>query len=596
MKFLKHIRSRSKLKSPPPEAQVYSNSLPFSRGPRSSNLAAARLPGAVLFRIFAYVCPHSQDDSYDSAEDSVLEDGCMLCDMRDLAHCALVCRRWNDVAQRMLYHSVRIDPVHYCELESTLADKRKDRFRDVPRQRLLLFMKTVRDKTHLAILVQALKMAYMTREGCTADLARTVSVLPNLRYVDLPRNFFTDDPSCNMLKQELQARCPEIRKMRYAAGSEGSFASLATRRHWTLLETLEISHLNLEPTMFLHVIGGLPTLHEMMIAHLPWLDDSIFHPVPGLPSFPPLQRLTLEDIPNLTAMGLTGYLSRPETAAIFSSLTLLNTGILPSALHLILSQAPHLTDLSITETVARSFPIEPVPPLRSSSLTTLHYEITSHPTHNNSSMQPPSPSHYNYLAYSLRSNGLPALRSLYVRDPDFPESLILAPPQPAFAQSDLPIAPPKPTGFNHQLDVYSKGLDELEWNFTHVSPPSGPGRRGSYTPQRPISMYRLMESGALTTASWGPGLSAGDRASLPPGWMLAGESSGGGVGAGAGGGARKSVIVGNGFGGFLTVPVDEEGAGAAGKRPGSSGGWSHWGSGGAGRRGSKSQEDWWGSD
>lgn len=507
-----------------------------------------------------------------------------------------------DVFVALRYHSVRFEPVHYCEREGLLAEKRKHRSfferngdpQNVPRQRLLLFMKTVRDKGYLANLVQALKMAYMTREDCKADLARTVSVLPNLRYVDLPQGFFADELSCNMLKQELQARCPEIRKMKYAAGSEGSFTSLATRRHWTSLEILEISHLSIEPAILLHVTGSLPTLHEMKFANLSWLDDSIFQTVPGLPPFPPLQKLTLENIPNVTGMGLSTYLSRPETAAMFSSLTLLHTGILPSILHLILSQAPYLTELSITETVSRSFPIEPIPPLTSSSLTTLHYEITSTPPH--SSMQPPSPSHYNYLAQSLRCNGLPALRSLYVRDPDFPESLILAPPQPAFAQSDLPISgggAPKPTGFNHQIDVYSKGLDELEWNFTHVTPPSAPGRRGSYTPQRPISMYRLMESGALTTASWGPGLSAGDRASLPPGWLMADEN--------VAGGARRSVIVGNGFGGFLTVPVDADNAGAGagtGKRPGSSGGWSH--RGGSGRRGSEGnssgKHDWWGSE
>lgn len=99
MKFLKHIRSRTKLRSPP-EARTYESST-FPRGQRY-NHAATRLPGAVLIQIFAYVCPHSQDDSYDSAEDSMLGDGCMLCDMRDLAHCALVCRSWNEVAQRML--------------------------------------------------------------------------------------------------------------------------------------------------------------------------------------------------------------------------------------------------------------------------------------------------------------------------------------------------------------------------------------------------------------------------------------------------------------------------------------------------------------
>jgi hypothetical protein len=30
------------------------------------------------------------------------EDGCMLCDMRDLAHCAVVCKRWYLAARGVL--------------------------------------------------------------------------------------------------------------------------------------------------------------------------------------------------------------------------------------------------------------------------------------------------------------------------------------------------------------------------------------------------------------------------------------------------------------------------------------------------------------
>lgn len=99
-KFLKNIRSNAKVH--PPEAHIYdSSTLRPGQRYQGSNVGA-RLPTALLKRIFAYVCPHSQDESYDSAEESMIEDGCMLCDMRDLAHCALVCRAWNEVAQRLL--------------------------------------------------------------------------------------------------------------------------------------------------------------------------------------------------------------------------------------------------------------------------------------------------------------------------------------------------------------------------------------------------------------------------------------------------------------------------------------------------------------
>lgn len=60
------------------------------------------LPQPVIARILAAVCPHTQDDSYDTSEESMTEDGCMLCDMRDLAHAALACKRWALEARKLL--------------------------------------------------------------------------------------------------------------------------------------------------------------------------------------------------------------------------------------------------------------------------------------------------------------------------------------------------------------------------------------------------------------------------------------------------------------------------------------------------------------
>lgn len=104
MKLLSHIRSRSLLKNEQPEAQVYDYgradpTLTYrSRRPNQT----ARLPETALKAIFAAVCPHSRDDTYQSSEDSMLEGGCMLCDLRDVAHCAMVNRQWAGPAQDML--------------------------------------------------------------------------------------------------------------------------------------------------------------------------------------------------------------------------------------------------------------------------------------------------------------------------------------------------------------------------------------------------------------------------------------------------------------------------------------------------------------
>jgi hypothetical protein len=65
-----------------------------------------KLPRPVLAYIFAYVCPHAVDTSYETSEES-MTDGCMLCDMRDLAHGALVCKRWYLEARALLYATAR---------------------------------------------------------------------------------------------------------------------------------------------------------------------------------------------------------------------------------------------------------------------------------------------------------------------------------------------------------------------------------------------------------------------------------------------------------------------------------------------------------
>jgi hypothetical protein len=75
---------------------------PLERPTQASARIVAQLPTAVLQCIFGYVCPHSQDESYESCEGSAVEDTCPLCDLRDLAHCAQVSRRWRQTANSVL--------------------------------------------------------------------------------------------------------------------------------------------------------------------------------------------------------------------------------------------------------------------------------------------------------------------------------------------------------------------------------------------------------------------------------------------------------------------------------------------------------------
>jgi hypothetical protein len=432
---------------------------------------------------------------------------------------------------RASYKSIRIDAVHYCELEQVYAEQRRRKSRggeeiDAPTTRLLQLCRTVRENHYVGQRVRFLKLPYMLRESSKADLARTISVCPNLEYVDLPDGFYTGDSTCHTLRQELQARCPHIRKMKYHEGSEQMLESLM-QGYWQELRVVEISRVRVEPSVLRRVFGALPYLSEVTFAHLQWLDDTVFHSAPGIPEFPALDTLKLDKIKNVTAQGIAQYLSNPMCRDTLRTLTVTESSGLPVAsLHIILQAASSLRTLEYTATVVTSLPIDQsLPPLASATLRTLNYEIISD---SSNQMYPPADSYYQYLTNSLMSSSLPALRKLYVRDPDFPESLTLAPPVRPFADSPHHT----PRGFNQPLEVFSKGLDELEWIFTSIIPADAyTGRRGSVSGGRPLSSY---------SASKG----------LGPQW---------------GGEARKSIVVPNGFGGFLAVPADDERPRSAGQ-------------------------------
>jgi hypothetical protein len=385
---------------------------------------------------------------------------------------------------------------------------------DVPATRLRLLANSLRDNNWLASQVLFLKVPYMTRETCKQDLARAVGNCPNLRYVDLPEGFYNGSSDCHTLRQELLARCPDIRKMRFDAGAE-QFIQYLTQRHWQSIEILELKKLKVEPTMFRQVLGCLPILQELHVTSVPTFTDVIFNISPTVPNFPALHTLKLERCHGITAVGLVHYLERPETREVLETLSLTNTGLDITQLAHVLWSGTHLKDVTVIATVNQSLPLDPLPPLGSQSLLNLRFEITPTEEYLHSNLPKPSDSYYSYLASSLLSNSLPALQCLYVRDPAFPDTLLLAPPAPKFAGSGA-----QPRGFSQPLEIYTKGLDDAEWIFNSVAP------EGQYSPGyggngRPMSTYSI---------------------------------NGGGGGGGWGNEARRSVIVGNGAGGFLAVP------------------------------------------
>ncbi len=103
MKFLKHIRSKSKVKD---KDSAQSRTYPPQYSLRSGTDTTARLPTDLLQRLFIEVCPLTVDGTYDSSEESLVDYGCALCDVKDLAQCALVSRKWWSAAQDLLYEGL----------------------------------------------------------------------------------------------------------------------------------------------------------------------------------------------------------------------------------------------------------------------------------------------------------------------------------------------------------------------------------------------------------------------------------------------------------------------------------------------------------
>jgi len=418
----------------------------------------------------------------------------------------------------------------------------------------------------------------MLRESSAPLLARTIAVLPNLRYVDLPEGLFMDDPAHRTLKLEVQARCPGLRKMTYLAGSERSLETLSQGNVWPNLEVLELGRINMDPAVLRQVLASLRYLRALKASDCRMLDNDIFRYNDVMPAFPPLEELILTDVPRITADGLRAYLTRDDTKRTLKVLSLSNTGVHPAALHDVLANATHLVTLSITEQVDSPFPTHgvPIPPLSNWSLETLRYEITASPS--TSPYASITSGYYSYLATSLFAGGLPRLAAIYVRDQNFPDMLLgLPPPMPGFAGSPQRpssagstsrfnagsggLSPSSTGGFsnspsrfssnnpfasafngpqgpgilslNQTLEIFTKGDDDLDWGTTRMDPFDAyggggrgrgrHGRTGSSASGRPLSSYGLSDIGG--------------------GWQ-------------AGGGARMSIIQGDGNGGFLSVPGD----------------------------------------
>ena len=103
MGLLKHFRSKSRLVKRDPIEKF--DHLPKNHRPPASDYISILDQEAfrpILYNILTFVCPHAVDERFKPIEECIIGYGCMLCDLRDLAHCASVKRGWSGIAMFLL--------------------------------------------------------------------------------------------------------------------------------------------------------------------------------------------------------------------------------------------------------------------------------------------------------------------------------------------------------------------------------------------------------------------------------------------------------------------------------------------------------------
>ena len=433
---------------------------------------------------------------------------------------AVSCEKSSKLPLRSLsihsYQNVRIDAIHFCGRLSVTSKKRGSfnaavQINDPARKRMGSFVTTIRHKRELALSVHTLKIPYMTREAAYADIARAVAApLTALRFIDLPEGICRNDPSSVMLKAELEANCPNLRWWKVSAGGEDYLTKLEEGL-WPFLEELTLSKGLLAGSQQLaRVVSSLPALSKAFFLNIPHLDDELFagHPYPMT-----LRELTIQGAPGLTARGLMSYASHPAAGQALKNLVLIETGIEIERLPQVLASCLSLEVLHVTSVVKRPFPLTNASLLASNSLKRLKYEISAS-TRRSDESESLTESYYNYLAASIQEGSLPSLVHLFALSARFPYILLRKASSSTGSDSQL-------AWLRQTLRLYTKPEVDLEWDLTVIDPHVNPASAQQST--RPLSLIN-------------------SQPSTPFGGAY----------------SRKSVMVGNGFGGFLMVPEQHD--------------------------------------
>lgn len=327
-----------------------------------------------------------------------------------------------------------------------------------------MLAETLRENPRLAAFVQYFKLPYMVRKQQRADLARIVSVCHNLRYVDLPDEFYSGAEGGDMLRNELMKNCVELRKIKFTHGSEFFFQMLYTSNPWLHLEVLVLESIQMDVMTFRRILSKLQMLNSLTLKGIPDLRNDIFSVAAPVPDFATVRTLVLHNLPDITLQGLATYFSRAENRKALQNLVVDNTGVTVPDLPAILSMAPDLRSLTFILHVASPFTLDPIPSLASRTLELLHFEIKIPRSYLASDLPKPSASYHEYLLRSLKGPHFPALRALYCRDPDMPGLLCSRSPTAwtASVNSLKNHTQMREAAGPHRLEVYTKPAADVD--------------------------------------------------------------------------------------------------------------------------------------
>ena len=359
--------------------------------------------------------------------------------------------------------------MHYCGLEEELWERRNRRSffsnadsdsNEPVKTRMKLLYRTIQENEGIAYTILYIKAPYWVREGCKQELTLLVSLVPNVRYIDLPQAAFTADSSCPLLAT-MKSRSSQLRLMRWESGAEQVFIHTGSEQPWKMLEVVSLSNMKIDDTQLQSVLVTLPHLRSVSLVEMAHLTDALFNSNAESMGFPLVKSLVVEQCCKITITGIKQYLLLQNAEPTLEELTLTSTSIIPDQINSILDIAPALRVLSITCEVSKPCPpLSQLPYLSSTSLKEIKYDIVD--SSSSEGLTSGAPSYYQYLADSLCAGKLPYLKKMYANEARF--NVRLRGTYTAHTRDRGSTYTALNTGRMQQnVDIYCKGHIDVTW-------------------------------------------------------------------------------------------------------------------------------------